>query len=91
MAKDIFGSQSGSPFSPQTGQTGSWLGRSFFGGDELQTSLPGPNRQVSASHNSEQCEEQQTYVQDVVLDSISSASEVVLVLEFVIYTLTCSF
>jgi hypothetical protein len=76
--EDIFGSQSGSsPFTPQTGWT-SWSGAWFGGADRSQTSSTAPNRQAPASFNSGQCGEQQTDIQDVVLDPISTTPEVVL-------------
>ena len=81
MPGDIFGLQSSSsPFFPQTGQTSlqSWVGGWFGGGATMQTSHLPSNLQGSASFNSEQCGEQQTYVQNVVLDPILTTSEVIL-------------
>jgi hypothetical protein len=74
--KHIFGSQSGSPpFSPPTGGARTWFG----GGDKSQASPSGLGLQVFASLNSEQSETLQA-VPGVVLDPISTTSEVVFVI-----------
>jgi len=74
--RHIFGSQSGSPpFSPPTGGARIWFG----GGDKSQVSPSGSDPREFTSLNSEQSETMRA-VPDVVLDPISTTSEVVFVI-----------
>jgi hypothetical protein len=86
--ENIFGSQSGStPFPPQTKRTRSLFGGWFGRGATMRMSRPASNRQASAP---ERCGEQQTHVQDILLNPILTTSEVIHVIRNCTHPLTLS-